>query len=164
MNITPDQQLTIKSWVEERDGFLNTLAQLRSEEELLSRRVNELGVSYSTILDSIHSGEARVALLHQEEEFLKNSLSKEVVEKQLEKTDLENSLFTLRNEYNELQSKKDLLLTDFDALIPVYERIAFQIGALNTTVDKVVTINRDNIIEVNGMVDKLKKTLLINQE
>ncbi len=164
MNRTPDQQLTIKSWVEERDGFLHTIAQLRSEEELLSRRVNELGVSYSTILDSIHNAEARVALLHQEEEFLKNSLSKEIVEKQLEKTDLENSLFILRNEYNELQSKKDLLVIDFNALIPVYDRIAFQIGALNTTVDKVVTINRDNIIEVNGMVDKLKKLLLTNQE
>ena len=155
----PDQETTIKSWVEERDALIAELVPLRSEKEALLRANVELGQAHSDLLKSIQTSEGVLSVLKKNEIERATLISQELAALMNQKAELEPVVFSLTKEVAKLQEEKDSIEKSLNNLVPVYERVTWQINQLTNTVERVVTLTNKNVDEVNIIISNLKSIL-----
>lgn len=160
MALTPDQIAALGAWADERDAILLDISKKRSEQEQLSRANDGLSEKHTQYLDDIAACRGRLEAMTEYEEERSRLVSTELAQKSKDRAELELVIAKETADIALLEDKKSKILSDLEILIPVYERVAFQIGALNQTVDKVVKINSNNIKEVNNMIDNVKKGIV----
>lgn len=158
-----EQQNTIKTFVEERDSLLSELSLLRVEKESLSKDVNSLSESKSEIIESIQYHRGQLSIMEDFEEERSVLISRELSE--LIKTKTENQLIiaSQTREVSDLETKRKDLELSIVNLMPVLERVTWQINQLTITVDKVVTSNTESATEVNQLLSELRQVLLANK-
>lgn len=158
-----EQETTLRSFAEERDKLMNELAPLRNEKEKLLKDLQEISSSISEANNSLQFKHGQINIMETLEEERSLLISQQLVLKIVEKNDLENKLTELQKEVSELDSKKKDIESSLSNLVPVYERVTWQINQLTETVHKVVTVNSDNMKELNILISELKNVLNSNK-
>jgi len=157
--MTPDQIHSLKSWSEERDTMLAELSLLRSEKELISNDCNMLGENKAALMTDISRLKGSIEIMEEYEEERANTMSHDLVALTIEKTNLENTLSSLSKEIETGVAKKLEIETSLFNLVPVYERVTWQINQLTETVNTVVTTNNEGTRELNILIGKLKEVI-----
>lgn len=157
--LTADQQKSLKTWAEERDEILAALSPLRAEKDSLMASNQTLGQNNKALLDTIQKNTAKIELMENSEEERSLLISQELAGKILEKTNMESTLSILQKETEAVQAKKDEIEKSISVLLPILDRVTWQVSALNDTVAHVVGVNKENTNEVNILISNLKKAL-----
>lgn len=161
--MTQDQEITLRSFAEERDKLIAELVPLRNEKESLLKDLSESSQSMTEIDKLIDFKKGQLSILEDAEEERSLLISQDLAFKIVEKIQMENTLTSLKKEVNELDSKKKDIESSLSNLVPVYERVTWQINQLTETVHKVVTVNSDNMKELNILISELKNVLNSNK-
>lgn len=161
--MTQDQEINLRSFAEERDKLIAELVPLRNEKESLLKDLSESSQSMSEIDKLIDFKKGQFSILEDAEEERSLLISQDLAFKIVEKIQMENTLTSLKKEVDELDLKKKDIELSLSNLVPVYERVTWQINQLTETVHKVVTVNSDNIKELNILISELNKVLINKQ-
>ena len=157
--MTPDQTNTIKSWSEERDVLLREISLLRDEKNTLTKSNKDLSDSCTEISLSIAKMTGKLEAMDKFEGDRSVLISQDLATLSQKKAELELVVASITKEINEKTVRIQEVEVSFSNLVPLYERVRWQIGQLTETVDKVVHVNSSTIQEVNIMVDNLRKFL-----
>lgn len=161
--MTNDQIQSLKSWTEERDEITAVLVPLRQDKVNLEKDCSDLRKANTEVAMQIERKKGILEAMEDHEQDRARMISTELAgfvqqktEMQLVKAALEGQIETKRAELNQIE-------TSLNNLVPVYERVTWQINQLTETVNKVVQINSQNITDVNVMISDLRKLLESNK-
>ena len=147
-----NQMKSIKSWTEQRDALLKDISILSSTKNNLIEETKVIGFNKADLQEQVALHKGRLLEVQESEDLRKTVISSELSDLIVKKSEAENVLKTVQDDVVSLQEKKTLLLKDLEVLLPTYERIAFQIGALNETVNNVVRVNQENTKDFNVLI------------
>ncbi len=159
-----NQTNAIKSWSEQRDTLLLEISHLKTTKENLTKSNVELANSNSEIQNSISYKRGKLDTLDLEEKNRNKIVSKELYNLIVNKSKVEINKANLTKDVEELSAKKKSLQDDINSLIPVYDRVTWQVEALNDTISHVVRVNTENIKDVNILISDMKSALQNNLE
>lgn len=154
-----NQMKSIKSWTEQRDALLKDISILSSTKNNLIEETKVIGFNKADLQEQVALHKGRLLEVQESEDLRKTVISSELSDLIVKKSEAENVLKTVQDDVVSLQEKKTLLLKDLEVLLPTYERIAFQIGALNETVNNVVRVNQENTKDFNVLIYNVSNIL-----
>ena len=157
--MTEDQNNQLKTWTEERDEITAVLLPLRQEKESLLKDCADLRDANTVVTLAIERKKGNLEVMEEYEEERAKLISQELAGFIKQKTEQQLVLAGLENQIETKRKELDHIETSLNNLVPVYERVTWQINQLTETVHKVVTVNSENITEVNIMIADLRKVL-----
>jgi len=157
--ITPEQKAQLNSWADQRDSILGVISALKTEKESLVKTNIELGESNAEIQFSIAKGIGRIEEIQKQEEILGTKISKEVADLITEKTVLHTEIEAKKSEIISLNTEKETILDTMKIFIENNQKVFSQTGVLEEIVDKVTTVSKANIFEVENFMTNLKNSI-----
>lgn len=157
--ITPEQKAQLNSWADQRDSILGVISALKTEKESLVKTNTELGESNAEIQFSIAKGIGRIEEIQKQEEILGTKISKEVADLITEKTVLHTEIEAKKSEIISLNKEKEVILETMKVFIENNQKVFSQTGVLEEIVDKVTTVSKANIFEVENFMTNLKNSI-----
>lgn len=160
--MTQEQINQIKSWSEERDVLLEELKNIRLEKDKLLKDCSDLAESKSTIKKETILLEKKIESLNEVEKEKCKSVSTQLFVLMNEKNILEKEIAPLKKELEILSKNKSELELSMSLLVPVYDRVTWQVNQLTDTIQLVTNATTKNVSEVNQLVVKLKELIKTN--
>lgn len=160
--MTQEQINQIKSWSEERDVLLEELKNIRLEKDKLLKDCSDLAESKSTIKKETILLEKKIESLNEVEKEKCKSVSTQLFVLMNEKNILEKEIAPLKKELEILNKNKSELELSMSLLVPVYDRVTWQVNQLTDTIQLVTNATTKNVSEVNQLVVKLKELIKTN--
>lgn len=157
--MTEDQNNSLKTWAEERDELTAILLPLRREKEALLKDCADLRAANTSVTLDIERKRGNLEIMEEYEQERSRLVSQELAGYIKDKTEQQLIIAGLDNQIATKRKELDQIETSLNNLVPVYERVTWQINQLTETIHKVVTVNSDNITEVNIMIADLRKLL-----
>lgn len=157
--MTQEQINQIKSWSEERDVLLEELKNIRLEKDKLLKDCSDLAESKSTIKKETILLEKKIESLNEVEKEKCKSVSTQLFVLMNEKNILEKEIAPLKKELEILSKNKSELELSMSLLVPVYDRVTWQVNQLTDTIQLVTNATTKNVSEVNQLVVKLKELI-----
>lgn len=157
--MTEDQINSMKGWAEERDAITAILVPLRQQKESLLKDCADLRDANTVVTLAIERKKGNLEAMEEYEEERGKLISQELAGFVQKKTEQQLVLAGLENQIETKRKELDQIETSLNSLVPVYERVTWQINQLTETVHKVVTVNSENITQVNIMISDLRKAL-----
>lgn len=161
--MTEDQNRSIRSWTELRDELLQDNATLQTTKDGLLSDTESLGQLKAELQKDVHKMQGALEVYEDVEKERSFLVSQDLAVISQKKAEAELVLASLLKDIEVLSETKNSLNTDISNLLPVHERVTFQIAALAETVQTVVQVNQDNIKDVNIMISNLREVLQANK-
>lgn len=157
--MTPDQHNSIKSWSELRDELLQGNAILHDERNALLSGNADLAQEKAHIERDLNRTIGKLEIYTKLEAEKEGVVSKDIADLLIKKAQAEMDLAAITDVIKIKGTEKDAIEASLVALVPVYERVAFQINALIDTVKTVVVVNQENTKAVDILISDLRNVL-----
>jgi len=157
--LTPEQNNQIKSWAEERDKILLSIASNRIINEKLEKDINNKSESISDLEKRINYNLGKIEEIEKTEKQFEKRISDELSILINQKTKLESQVENLDKHISIKEDKLNILTESIKTLTILHDRVFDRVGSLDKVVDNVVRVNTENINQINFVVSGLKKAL-----
>ncbi len=157
--MTPDQLQQIKTWAEERDGYMKEISELRSSKSELKKECDDLSNSKTLLENKSNELIGAIVVLEAEEEKRIGLISKKLAQLKEEQTSLQTIVKSLRENVEDLTNRKDELEKSIPVLLSVESRLKEQSEGLKGTIDYVVKTSNRHTEEVSMFLTNLKRDI-----
>lgn len=157
--ITPEQKAYLATFAGRRDAALLEISNLQIAKEKLEKSNKEIAESYSDTEARMNQVLGRIEELKKKELELPTLISKEVAQLESKKTCLETEIMNLTKLVEVLTSQKTSLEKDVSSALATFTAIKDEAISLDSVVDHVVRVSKNNVTIVEDLVANLAKSL-----
>lgn len=153
---TPAQTKVIETWTEKRDSLLRDIGVYETQVAAVRKELTDAGQSLSDIHKQIEFAKGRLTEIEALEERMKNSLSTEVADLKVQKTQLEVEVAAKKQE---LESADKELVTVVDSVSEIkttVEVMKDQSKTLTETVGAVISLSKTNLADSRDLMAEIR--------
>ena len=159
MEMTPAQKKELDTWVIKRDAILRSIATLSTQEEGLKKSNLVWAESNTDLEGRINLAKGRLKELDERELERSKLVSKEVSDLEARKATLLAEIPPIEKEIGALKAQKSVLFELVTGIKSVYDKVVENMGGLEKIVESVSRVSGQNISELKGIFDGLKKNV-----
>ncbi len=167
-DITPEQQKQLSSWVSQRDAILVDIGNKRTESERLTDTNKALGLSSAEISNKIQQSIGRLEELDRQEINRATFVLRDVADLDDRKSILQTEVTNLKVERDLIEDQKDSLLEDIANLSVIHDKIFEKTNGLESIIGNMTSISSKNATEINNILisagEELQKIIDINRQ
>ncbi len=146
-----ETDIGLQTWVGQRDKILKTISELKTEEERLTTKNTELGLSNSDLELRISKSTGRLEEMEKAEETKGQSIKLELAILVTAKSKLEGEVLKEKTEVESLGSKKAMLLEAITTLTQIYDKVFENVHEMEGIVGSVKEVSDKNISDLRGL-------------
>lgn len=155
-NLTHAQAETMKTWAQERDSLLGEISVLSSQKEALEVQLVIAGLNLDELRKTITFSQGVIKELAALEERTRGSLSVDITELQVRKSQLEGECFAKETESDRLTVKNDEKILSIVNLSTAHTIIENQAKIINNVVNQIIETSKTHLSNVKVVVDEIE--------
>ncbi len=159
MNLTPDQQKNIKTWVEQRDEILREISIATTENDTLKKKNGELAESNTELQTKINENKVRLEILNTKEKEREVLISENIARLMEKQSEFQTLVSGLEVNVNALVNRKSDLISMIQVLEEMHEKIFEKVGVLGQVVDHVKRVGSENTDKANYLISNVRNEL-----
>lgn len=156
--LSPAQKKQLEAWASQRDNILSEISNLNSEIEEKKKINKNLSDSNTDIETRINQSIGRLKEIENKEKERINLVSREILDLESQKSELENKIPSLKNTITSLSIERDTLMSVIENLTSVHDKVFDRTGALESIVENVERISSENLASIEKTFEILKES------